>query len=140
MKFVSPLSTAHQEMLREMMANHSNTRCRRRAHCLLLSSRGYTIPQIADIFEVERRAISFCIDHWEAQGVMGIYDQPRSGRPTRFTSAEALLLPDLVAEEPRQIKQAIAKLTEKTGKTASYSTCVRILKNSTGFGSAAGAP
>ena len=140
MKYVSPLPPEHQAMLREMMARHPNIRCRRRAHSVLLSSRGYSIPQIADIFEVERRAVSACIDHWEAKGVMGIYDQPRPGRPTLLTPAEAALFPGLVAQEPRQLKQAIAKLNEKTGKPASYSTCVRILKNSSGFGSAAGAP
>jgi transposase len=140
MKFISPLSPEQQQMLREMMTYHPNVRCRRRAHSLLLSNRGYTIRQIADIFEVERRAISSCIDQWEAKGVMGVYDQPRSGRPTLFTPAEAALLPDWVAQEPRQLKQAIARLNEKTGKTASYSTCVRILKNSSGFGSAVGTP
>ncbi len=76
----------------------------------------------------------------ETKGVMGVYGQPRPGRPTRFTSIEAALLPELVAQEPRQLKQAIARINEKTGKSASYSTCVRILKNSSGFGNAVGAP
>jgi transposase len=140
MKFVNPLPPEHQQMLREMMTYHPNVRCRRRAHSLLLSGRGYTIPQIADIFEVERRAVGYCIDQWEAKGVLGLYDQPRPGRPTIFTPTEAALLPGLVAQEPRQLKQAIARINEKTGKTASYSTCVRILKNLTGSGSVVGAP
>jgi transposase len=139
MKFATPFDTAMKQMLHDMWHNHPLDRCRTRAHAILLSANGYKIPQISQILETERRAISHWIDRWEKHGVLGIYDKPRSGRPPIFTQSEAALIPGIVDEEPRQLKQALVKIEEITGKQASCYTLKRILKKPAMFGNAAAA-
>jgi transposase len=128
MKFATSFDNAMKQMLHEIWHNHPIARCRKRAHAILLSANGYKIPQISQILEVERRAVSQWIDKWEALGVMGLYDKPRSGRPPIFTPSEATLLLDIVDEEPRQLKQAQVKIEKITGKSASGYTLKRLLK------------
>ena len=139
MKYATPLTPEMKQMLQEMWRNHPISRCRQRAHGILLSARGYRIPQIAQILEVERRAVSAWIDNWEKYGLFGLYDQARSGRPPIFTQEEKALLPKLVEEEPLQLKEAQVKMAEITGKQASCYTLRRVLKNSIMFGNVAAA-
>ena len=137
MKFATSFDTATKQMLHDMWQNHPNSRCRKRAHGILLSENGYKIPQIAQILETERRAISHWIDMWEKHGVLGIYDKPRSGRPPIFTQSEIALILSIVEEEPRQLKKAQVKIAEITGKQASCYTLKRILKKPAMSGNAA---
>ena len=139
MKFATPFNTETQQMLHDMWHNHPLTRCRKRAHAILLSAKGYKIPQISQVLEIERRAVSRWIDSWEAQGVLGLYDNPRSGRPPIFTPAETALLPEIVDKEPRQLKQAQVEIEKITGKQASCYTLKRLLKKSATSGNAAAA-
>lgn len=139
MKFATPFDSTMKQMLHEIWHNHPIARCRKRAHAILLSANGYKIPQISQILETERRAVSHWIDLWEALGVMGLYDKPRSGRPPIFTPSEAALLPDIVDEEPRQLKQALVKIEKITGKSASCYTLKRILKKPSMCGNVADA-
>jgi transposase len=130
MKYAAFLSSEYKIMLQDMWHYHPISRCRQRAHAILLSARNYSIPQIAEILEVERRAVSAWIDGWEAQGLLGLYDKPRCGRPPIFTDDESILIEQLTNEEPRQLKRVLAKMKERTGKSASCITLKRVLKNS----------
>lgn len=139
MKFATPFDNAMKQMLQDMWQQHPISCCRKRAHAILLSAKGFKIPQISQMLEIERRAISRWIDHWEAYGVLGLYDKPRSGRPPIFTPSEAALIPGIVDEEPRQLKQAQVKIEQMTGKQASCYTIKRILKKPSMCGNAAAA-
>lgn len=108
--------------------NHPTFRCRHRAQAILLSVRGFTIEQLWSILDVRRDAISGWIDRWEREGLRGLYDRSRTGRPTIYTAEEVNLLKTLVDEEPRQIKTAQSKLADMTQKVASTSTLKRLLK------------
>jgi len=110
--------------------NHPVFRCRQRAQAILLSVRGFSMAELWSILDVRRDAISGWIDRWESEGLLGLYDRPRTGRPTLYTAAEVDLLKTLVDEEPRQIKTAQTKLAEMTQKVASTSTLKRLLKKS----------
>jgi transposase len=111
-----------------MYMNHPTFRCRQRAQAILLSVRGFTIEALWSILDVRRDAISGWIDRWEEEGLLGLYDRPRAGRPRIYTEVEVNLLKTLVDEEPRQIKTARIQLADMTQKTASTSTLKRLLK------------
>lgn len=128
MKFAQPIPEEVRITLQEMHMNHPTFRCRQRAQAILLSARGFSIAELWSILEVRRDAISGWIDRWESEGLLGLYDRPRIGRPSIYTGAEVNLLKTLVDEEPRQIKTAQAKLADMTQKTASTSTLKRLLK------------
>jgi transposase len=127
-KFVQSISDAVRISLQECYATHSNFRVRQRAHAILLSSKGYTITQLQEIFDVDRDTISVWIDRFEAQGIAGLEDKPRPGRPSIYTDEELNQLKDLVDNEPRQLKQAQAILQQNTEKTSCSETLKRALK------------
>src|SRR5207249_4218530 len=54
-----------------------------RIRMILLSSKGYSVPQIADIFECDQASVRDWIERFEAQGVKGLHDRPRCGRPRK---------------------------------------------------------
>ena len=139
MKFVQPIPEAVRITLQEMHMKHPTFRCRQRAQAILLSARGFTLDELWSILDVRRDAISGWVDRWESEGLLGLYDRPRAGRPTRYTEEEVGLLKALVDEEPRQIKTAQTKWAAITQKVASTSTLKRLLKktsNTSGNGCA----
>jgi transposase len=93
-----------------------------------LSSRGYRRTALADLLKVHCETISGWLDRWDTQGLRGLYDQPRGGRPPRFTPAEAEQVCLEVEQSPRQLRQVQARLQERLGKTASRQTLRRTIK------------
>ncbi|MDP3022786.1 MAG: helix-turn-helix domain-containing protein, partial [Sulfuricurvum sp.] len=106
LKFVKTISEEIKEQLNQMYASHPNFRVRQRAHAILLSSKGYPIAKLQDIFEVDRDTISIWLDRFERQGIVGLEDMPRSGRTPIYTDEEITLFKELIDKEPRQIKKA----------------------------------
>ena len=95
----------------------------------MLSHQGYTINQLQAIFQINRDYISLWIDRFNAQGIDGLEDLPRSGRPPIYTADEIDIFKAKIEQEPRQIKQAQAFLEMQTEKKSCLETLKRILKN-----------
>ncbi len=139
MKYVKPLTKAERLTLQEAWKYGPTARVRQRAHALYLSAQGFRIPHLVPIFEVDRDTLSGWIDDWEQDGVVGLFDAPRTGRSPIYSAEQCQRLRELVDEEPRQLKRAQAQLAVETGKPASPRTLARILKKtSAASGSAAG--
>jgi transposase len=139
MKYVKPLTEAEQVTLQEAWKYGPTARVRQRAHALYLSAQRFRIPQLVPIFEVDRDTLSGWIDDWERDGVVGLFDASRTGRPPIYSAEEQQRLRELVDKEPRQLKRAQAQLAAETGKPASTKTLTRALKKtSVVSGSAAG--
>ena len=138
MKRIGPLSEAECETLRAAWKDGPNGRVRQRAQAVYLAHRGYRRIALAALFEVDVDTISAWLDGWEDEGLRGLYDEPRSGRPPIYTPLEAAWLCDWLEAEPRQLKQAQAQLAQATGKQASRQTMHRIVKKKPIVGSGAG--
>lgn len=54
-----------------------------RAHMVLLSDRTYTVPQIATIHACGEDVVRLWLHRYHAEGVAGLEDEPRSGRPPK---------------------------------------------------------
>ena len=80
---------------------------------ILLSAKGWTIDEIAVVYEVDRRSVSSWIDAWEASGVEGLRDKPRKGREKILTEEEEELAKKLVEEHLQSLKVALAELMIK---------------------------
>lgn len=132
MKFIKPLSKEEQQTLDEAYRNHPTHRVRERAKALLLSSRGYPVVRLSEIFETEHETASGWIDAWEREGIVGLFDRPRSGRPRNLTAEEQEMVLTEVEKNPHQLKAAAANVTEKTGKVFSLDS-LRFLLRSLGF-------
>jgi transposase len=128
MKYISHLTGDEVLRLNAVVKSGQCSRVRHRAHCILLSAKGYKIDEIADIFGADRRTVSAWIDAWEKSGFDGLPDSPRSGRPEKLTEKEKETALKLLRENPRSVRTVIARLAEMTGKAVSANTLKRLAK------------
>jgi len=113
-----------------MHAHHPSRRARLRAHSLLLSHPRYPIPQIARLYAVAPRRVSAWRERWQAWGLVGLYDRPRSGRPATFTVDEQPQVYAALDDFPKDVKQVVEAMAQKTGKRVRTTTIKRFLKKS----------
>jgi transposase len=71
-----------------------------RAQMVLLSARGFTVPEIVKIHNASETTIYEWFDRFDDQGPPGLYDQPRSGRPPKMTDEAKETLEDLLDDPP----------------------------------------
>src|SRR5512147_3212252 len=89
MKFVAPLTEAERFTLLEARDQGPTAPLRRRAQAVELSSRGYRLTAIAELLDIHRETVSGWLDLGTTQGLRGLYDLPRCGRPPLFRPPEA---------------------------------------------------
>ena len=88
---VKKISLEEMLVLENIKKNHSSHIPRMRAHAVLLSLNGYEIHQISDIFGVCRKTTTGWIGSWNKQGVLGLFDKPRSGRPRKVKANDSCI-------------------------------------------------
>jgi transposase len=128
MKYVAPLRDDEIQTLHDMHRYHPSRRARRRAHSLLLSHRGWSIPHIAQFYQVDRRSVSTWIDRWQTLGLVGLYDQPSSGRPLLLNDEEQHKVYDYLQQYPKDLKKVVQALEQETTKRVSTKTIKRLIK------------
>lgn len=87
-KYVNELTVEEEEKLIEIMKKGESEKERRRAHCIILNSKEYSIDAIAEIYNKHRNTISELIDKWEEEKFEALIDKPRSGRPSKLNDEE----------------------------------------------------
>ena len=138
MKFITDLSQNEEVSLEEAHKNHPSFRFRQRAKSILLSHKKYTIMQLADLFNTRRETIGSWLDRWIHNGIAGLSDSSRSGRPSNYTIEEQAKFLEYIDLNPHQTKVAIGLIEEETGKKAAVDTYKRILKKAITPGNAVG--
>src|SRR5690242_9344013 len=58
---------------------------------LLLSSRGFSVPQIATVHECGEDVVRTWLHRYEQEGIAGLQDDPKSGRPKKQRLAEQIV-------------------------------------------------
>lgn len=104
MLYVRTLSDAEQKELR-IGARREVGRVAERMRMVLLSARGYGVPQIATIYECDEATVRRWIERYEADGSKGLRDLPRSGRPPRADAAAQQQIRRAVEAGPTQDAQ-----------------------------------
>ena len=79
---VGPLSDEQRKTL-EHLRRRAVGRLSQRAHMVVLSARGYSPPQIADIFGVGEDTVRAWLHRFVRAGPAGLEDRPRPGRPPK---------------------------------------------------------
>lgn len=115
MTFVRPLVDKERRELKRLTRQEVG-RVSERIRMILLSSRGYPIPQIAAIFECEEATVRSWIERFETGGVESLRDRPRSGRPCKA---------DAVAQET--IRQQLERGPAEQGYLFGYWTVVTLV-------------
>lgn len=86
------------------------------------------MTQLKALFEVQHETVSRWLKRWDSEGVVGLLDDRRSGRPTLLDENDVELLKKEVGENPHQLAMAHERLQQETGKTVSRKTVKRALK------------
>lgn len=91
LRFVrTPEDTEHDELQR--MTQQEVGRVAERARMILLSARGFTVPDLCTIFETTDDTVYSWFDRFGEEGPEGLFDRSRSGRPREIDEeAEAEL-------------------------------------------------
>lgn len=129
MRFVQVLTNEEITTLKACVAHHNTSRCRMRAHSVLLSGRGYKMKEIADIYDSDYGTVSLWLQAWESNGIAFIHDAPKNGRPNKLTEDEQQKILEIMKKEPRSIKHAVAVVRDEFNKDISTDTVKRLLKS-----------
>ena len=57
-----------------------------RARMVWLSSQGWWVPEIADHLHLNAETVRHWVKRFNEQGLAGLKDRPRSGRPATYTA------------------------------------------------------
>jgi transposase len=87
---VGSLSEEQRHAL-EHLRRRAVGRVSQRAHMVLLSARGYSPPQIADIFAVGEDTVRHWLQQFLRAGPAGLADRPRPGRPPKDRLARQIV-------------------------------------------------
>lgn len=112
MMYVRPLNEGERQELKRL-ARREVGRVSERIRMILLSSKGYSVQQIADIFECDPASVRVWLERFQAEGVKGLHDRPRCGRPRKA---------GVVAQE--QIRQTVATQPTRFGYVFGFWTVV----------------
>lgn len=80
---VRKVSEAEYFELDQIYRVTNSAEMRTRCHIVLLSSEGYSTAEIARLVRFSEDRVLYWIDRYEAEGVAGLEDRPRSGRPPK---------------------------------------------------------
>jgi transposase len=132
---VRPLSEAERGELKRM-ARREVGRVGERARMVLLSSRGYGVPAIAEVFECGAATVRHWLARFERDGAAGLRDRPRAGRPRKADAAARAMIRRDVERPPEEAGYPIGAwtvptlrqlLAERRGVVTSTATIRRVL-------------
>ena len=108
-----------------------DVRIRTRAQMILLAFEGMSAPKIAKIVDLDPESIRHHMKRYRDEGIQGLYDRPRSGRPRTATPEYVALALETLRQRPRalglnfsvwSLERLIDYLREKTQITVSDET------------------
>lgn len=71
-----------------------------RLHAVALNMEGKTAPEIADTFKVHRSKVCLWLRHWESDGINGLLEGHRPGRPAGLSKQQCQELSDILDSGP----------------------------------------
>src|SRR5215213_3971815 len=93
--------SAQREVLHDLTRTDPDPRVRRRAHALLLLSRGQSVMAVARLFETAPHRVRAWRSRFLAGGRQGLVDEPRTGRPPKLDAAALAFLREALEASPQ---------------------------------------
>lgn len=101
--FVRTLTADERKALSRLVRRERDARIVRRAQMIRLSAEGITVPKISALWDVNDQTVRRTIQRFEAEGLAGLRDKPRKGRPAKKTDRYVALLKEAVQRSPRDM-------------------------------------
>jgi transposase len=115
-----------------LQAGHKNGKVQAfqtRCHCLVLSSEGYQVKELARIFRVSEISIYSWFKRWEESGIVGLREKAGRGRKPILGAEDLAQIKRRVQENAQGLKIARSLLKEELGREFSAKTLKRFLKS-----------
>ncbi len=131
---LAPSSTQEVTQLRELYHTTKDVRVRTRSQMILLAFDGLSAPKIAKIADLDPESVRRCMLSYRNEGIAGLYDKPRTGRPRRVTTEYLQQAIDLLRRRPRSmglsfsvwtLQRLVECLIDQTGVTVSDETLLK---------------
>lgn len=105
-------------------------RTKDRAVALRLNHRGWTTEQIAEYLDWQVASVRRTIHRWHNQGLSGLWDSNRSGRPRKWSEPDMAYLEETIAttEATLNSRQLVDELEQARGVSLSRRHLRRLLK------------
>lgn len=100
-RFIRSLTKKERQEVEYLYRKGPKKRVRNRAQAIRLSTMDYTIPQISEILGCNQQSIHNWFNAFEREGLTGLYDKPRSGRPVIATADYRSVLVEAIKTNPR---------------------------------------
>ena len=100
----------------------------KRIQSVKFNAQQYPISAISQLLEVHYNTVYRWIRRYEMEGIEGLRDQPKSGRPALLGEADRPSIEAWVEALPNQPKTVLARIEQALDKTISRSTLKRTLK------------
>ena len=127
-KFIE-LAEAEKLTLQEGHKNGKVQAFQVRCHCLILSSEGYQVKELARIFRVSEISIYNWFKRWEKSGIVGLRDKAGRGRKPILRAEDLAHIKERVQENAQRLKIVREKLKAELGREFSTKTLKRFLKS-----------
>jgi len=95
------LTPAQQADLKHLYRRTDSADIRSRCQMILLSAQGHSAAEIAALTFFDQDTVLFWFDRYEADGLPGLQDRRRSGRPPKMTGASRTDLEQAADQDPR---------------------------------------
>jgi transposase len=82
-----------------------------RARIIQLAREGLRVPAIAGRLQIGEDVVRLWLKRFNAHGVAGLDDAPRSGRPTTYTAEEIGVVVATALTDPKELDQAFGSWT-----------------------------
>jgi transposase len=100
--FVRQLTPSERNELRGLVRAGKDARVVRRAQMILLSAQGQTPAQIGACWELTAQGVRKILLRFNEEGISGLADRPRRGRPRKTNERYVALLKQAVSTDPRE--------------------------------------
>ena len=128
---VKRLSEEENQALNLGFRTHSKSHFRLRCQCILLSSEGYNVEQLLNIFKVKARTIHRWIHRYNAQGLLGLVIVEGRGIKASLDSitlAQIEVLKQAVDQNPQSLRSVAVVLSGTFGFKVTDYMVLRYLK------------
>ena len=132
------MTPTQREQLDQLYRTTKVPRLRTRAQMILLAAEhGFKVPQIAALVRESEATVLRWLKRYLAEGLEGLHDAPRPGRPSALTEADRAAWLAAVRRRPRRWglpfslwprQRLVASLAERTSMRGSDATVRRALK------------
>ena len=130
------LTTESLTIIEEAIKSHDDLRVRQRATIIRMLHLGRKPEEIAELLSIQPSKVYYWHKRWRKEGLEGLADRPRSGRPKATDEKYRQILAQTVEQDPQELgyaftvwdsKRLIAHLKKKTGVQVTERTFLNIL-------------